>query len=443
MSWMDRLRGLREEASARVPSQNLTSKGAPPTFVPDIILENIWERDNLDHMVKMATQTPIGARIVSMVAEKALDDWFIIRDTEGNEHPKNKEIQLDLTRLRAKHYFTMALAGERGYGHTWLQVVKEKRPLTIDTEDSEQRPLRIAGLDFWTPEFATVKTYNSVNGAPETIEIEYQVGVADENTLPISKIIPAADMILFRTRPKDRSHEGRPILEPVWDFIVWLHLMFHAVSWYGIKVGMGWLYAKVRKLTEEKKVAMEDNFKNLSVMRFLMFEPDVEEIGFIQASGGSMNFESYIDSILNEIAAGTDVPKVAITGQEQGSISGGEGIEKALYSTINNIQQKVDPYVRELLLRMNYDDSDMVIDWNARYAHNEKEEAEIEVAHVSAQVARLGFMTMNEVRAIDKLAPVEGGEESPAKKADFSIGMQDLDPPSKQEKTNNPEGDQI
>lgn len=451
MSWIERLRGFRAEASARVPSEFTSIKrGDPPTFVPDMILERTWDRDDISHKKKMWLQNPFASRLVNLV-EKAFDDWFIIRDEDGNEHSQNREIQAELTRLRAKHFLTMSFEGERWAGNTWLQVIKEKNDfhVDIDVQDSEQAPLRIAGLDFWTPDIATVKTYDPVTGAPSTIEIQYDVGVADYNKITIEKILSAHDMINIRTRPYDRSHEGRSIFENVWDFLVWIYWMYHANNWYAIKVGMGWLYAKVRKLTPEKRVAMEANLKEMSFMRFLLFEPDVEDIGFLQADGGSIDFAKYIDVILNAIATGADMPKVALIGQEQGNISGGEGIENALYSTLKAIQNSADPYIRELLLRMNYDPDGMVFDWNTRFAHDAKTEAEIEVSHVSAQVARKGYMAINEIRALDNLPDVEGGDESPAMMNTINVGFrgqeeeeEEEEPttPSKQEQTRNPEG---
>ena len=452
---LDRIRGFREEeaepemrleASARLPDSITTGakKGAPPTFIPEMILEEIWLRDNLEHKAKVARQDPIAARIVYMVSRKALDDWFVIRTPDGEEHPDNAAIQIEFTKLRAKHYFTMALAGERWAGHTWLQVIKEGQPLTIDTQDSLQLPQRVAGLDFWTPDIAKVDTYDKTTGAPATIKIKYEVGVAKESTFTIEKTLNAKDMILFRTRPFDRSHEGRSVLDPIWDYLVYLRFMFHSVSWYGMKVGLGVWYAVVRKLTAEKRAALQTNLKDLSVKRVLLLDTDVEKFGFEGASGGAINFDVYIDAIWDMCAAGVDMPKVSLIGQEQGSIAGGEGIEKALYSTIKSIQREVEPYFREVVLRMNYDDSNMVWDWNAVFAHDEKQEAEIEVAHVSAQVARLQYMTMNEVRALDKMDTVEDGDASPAKKQDdIRIGVTGMEPPSKQEQTRNREGDQL
>ena len=446
LTWQERLSGVRTE-SARVPEgpSSQTVKGAPPTFVPDMILKEVWKRDNMKHVLQMSQQNPIAARIVHMVAKKAIDDWFIIRNLEGEEHPLNAEIQLEFIRLRAKHYVTMALAGERWGGHSWLQVIREKRTLTIDTEDSEQLPLRITGLDFWTRDVAKVWMYNTVNGAPEEIQIKYEVGVAAESTRTVEKILDAKDFILFRTRPFDRSHQGRGVLDSVWDYLVYLQYLFHAVTWYAMKVGLGWLFAKIRNLTDEKRSAMETNMKRMGTMRFLMFDTDVEDIGWIGAGGASINFSDYIDAILDEIAAGTDLPKVVITGQEQGSIAGGEGIEKALYSTIQGIQGEVDPYLREVIIKMDYDDSDMVLDWNTRYAHNEKDEAEIEASHVSAQVARLQYYKMNEVRAIDSLEPVEGGDKSPAEQepVNFNINQGGPISPSEQDQTRNKPGKQI
>lgn len=446
MSWMERLRNWRQEASARVPSEFTSVKrGAPPTFIPDMILEEVWERDNMGHVAKVAQQDPIAARIVYMIAEKVFDDWFVLRKANGEEHPQNAEIQREFTRLRAKHYFIMALAGERAFGHTWLHIVKEeqnkKRP--IDTADSLQKPLRLAKLDFWTPECATVKVYDKVNGAPETIKVTYLVGVADENTIPREDLIPAKDMILWRTRPFDRSHEGRSVLDPIWDYLVYLRYIYHAITWYAMKTGLGWLDIVVRKLTDEMKTAIEGMMEDISVKRHILRDKRIEDMKWIGASSSAVNFQEYIDGLLDMIAAGTDIPKIVLTGQSQGSIAGGEGIEKALYATINSIQQDVEPYVRETILVMNYDDSDMFIDWNTRYAHDEKQQAEIEVSHVSANVARLQYMTMNEVREAEGLPPVENGDESPAAKEDFSIGVSGMQPPGKQEQTRNPEGRQL
>jgi superoxide dismutase len=461
-SWFQRLRGnyeessedieMRLEASAILP-EGLTStpkKGAPTTFIPDMILEEVNARDNINHIAKVIKQDPIAARIVYGIAEKVFDDWFVLRTADGEEHPLNAEIQREFTRLRAKHYFTMALAGERGFGHTWLQVIREKKkPLTIDTTDSEQKPLRVAALDFWTPQQATVYKYDPNNGAPAQIRIKYKVGIATENTLEVDRILEedkVKDMILIRTRPYDRSHAGRPIIGPVWDYLVYLRYLFHAVTWYAMKVGLGWLYVKVRKLTDKKRIALENNFKAQSPKRFLVLDSDVEDINFVQSAGGNIDFPAYAAAILDQIAAGVDMPVVSLTGQAQGSIAGGEGIEKALYSTINSAQQAFEPYIREVILKMHYDDSDMFVSWNTRFAHDEKQQAEIEVAHVSAQVARLGYMTMNEVRSIDKLGTVEGGDESPAKKEDplsqFSQAFGKNSPES-QEQNKNPEGDQL
>ena len=67
---LDRIRGFREEeepemrleASARLPSSITTGakKGAPPTFIPEMILEEIWLRDNLAHKAKVAKEEAIS-----------------------------------------------------------------------------------------------------------------------------------------------------------------------------------------------------------------------------------------------------------------------------------------------------------------------------------------------------------------------------------------------
>jgi hypothetical protein len=337
-------------------------RGAPSRFVPDLILDEATNRNDLNHLAQVAKQDPIAARIVYMIAENVFDDWFVLQDKDGEEHAINAPVQEEFTRLRAKHYFTMALAGERAFGHTWLYIGKED--LRIDTK-GEKLPQRVAKLDFFTPEIAKVKKYDNI-GAPETLEITYQTG-AGEGTLPVRKQIPAKDFILFRTRPFDRSHEGRSILDPIWDDLIGLMQLFHAVIFYAGKVGMGWLKVQVRNLTAEKRTAIRTMIEEQSPKRFLLHDKDIEDMSYLGATGASINFGDYIDAILDRVAAGVDIPKVVLTGQEQGNISGGEGIQKALYATINRAQSSVEPYIRETIARLGHTEEDYVVGWNTRY----------------------------------------------------------------------------
>jgi hypothetical protein len=411
-----------------------------------MIQKQYTDRNNLEHLEKMARQNPLAVRIVYMIAENVFDDGFVLKDKDGEEHAINAPVQEEFTRLRFKHYFTMALATERWAGHSWLHIgMEDTEDLRIDTKGDEIQP-RVAKLDFFSPKLAKVKIYDEI-GAPKTLEITYQTA-AGEGTLPVRKLMPAKDFILFRTRPFDRSHEGRSVLEPVWDFLVGLADLFHSIIFYAGKVGKGWLKVQVRNLTAEKRTAIRAMIEEQSPKRFLLHDKDIEDMSWIGASGSSINFKDYIDAVLDEVAAGFDVPLVALTGQAQGSISGGEGIQKALYSTINRIQGSVEPYIRETIARMGHTEEDYVVDWNTRYAHDEKEEAEIEVSKVSSNVARLQYMTMNEVRNLEGLDAIDGGDETPGTKDDFSIGVsgfgeEEPTSPSKQEQTRNKEGKQL
>ena len=86
---------------------------------------------------------------------------------------------------------------------------------------------------------------------------------------------------------------------------------------------------------------------------------------------------------------------------------------------------------------------DYEIDWNTRYATDEKEQAEIEVAHTSANVAKMQYMTVNEVRALEGLGPTEGGDEILSLKDPFAVNIEEPTGPEKQEQTRNPEGKQL
>ena len=386
---LDDYGGLRIESSARMPEGLASRKksGAPPTFVPRLILDEIWDRNNVDHLAIVAREDPIAARAIYSFAANMWDDGFTLMTApkDGEEHPMNAEVQKRLEEINFKHYMTMGTAGERAFGHTWLQYVRATdTDLRIDEVDVGQNP--VLKLDFWTPENAKVKTYDKI-GAPEWIEITYQTGsgAGEGATLPVEKLIHASNLRLLRKRAFDRSEEGRPVLGPVWDYMVYLRFMLHSISWYAMKIGLGALVVKIWKgLSSEDKTAIETMMKEFSIKRFMMIDQRVEEISFEGAGGSSINFQDYASVIMDQIAAGLDIPKTVLVGQEQGAITGSEMNNKALYASIHKEQVSYNIDLRAIIAELGFTETDYYIEHNMRFAHDEMEQAQIRVLNAQA-----------------------------------------------------------
>jgi hypothetical protein len=384
MSFWNRLRGYRQETTERVWSTTM-SKNAPPTYVSDFILEQAWDRDEELHRGKMAQRSAPAWYITYGLASNVFDDGFKFVAKDDPENEIMEDILAELERMEHLKYLSRALAGERVYGHTWLFVGPENIDYRVD--GMRELPPRIANLDVFTPDMVEVVKYDDI-GAPETLELKVLTSSGKgfgsiERRIPVS----AKDCILFRTRPFDRSHEGLPATYPVWNALVGLEMVFHAIITYDMKIGTGALVMTTKGAAssaylDAAKTAMED----LSVSRVAIIPGNaVEKLEFIGAGAGATQFESHINAFLDQIAAGSKIPRDVLVGSSAGAITGSEVNSKALYAVIQGEQSKMEPYIRELVRRMGYESDDYDIEWNVRYATDERQQAEIRVLNANAE----------------------------------------------------------
>jgi hypothetical protein len=190
-------------------------------------------------------------------------------------------------------------------------------------------------------------------------------------------------------------------------------------------------------MTEDMKAKMDASFEDISTKRALAINPsDITKIEFIGPSSGTTNFESHLDSCMKRVAAGTGIPKDVLIGATAGAITGSEINVKSLYATISQIQQSIEPMIRELVRRMGYSD-DFEIEWNTRFAYDEEQEAKIDNYRAQTLQIKSAWMTKNEIRAESGLDPIEGGDQT---KQDITIGVAGLKTPDQQQQTRNPQG---
>ena len=433
----------RQETTVRTPQTGVDRRNYPTNFVSDMILEQVWDRESASDRAKVALYDPQGFNMTFGVASAVWDPWFKFVAVDSPSDEIMQDVQAELTALQAKKWLTLALAFERSQGNSWMRVVPVKNEdYRVDTvgHDSET----VFMLDVFNPENAVVKTKDS-NGKPTVLELTVSSGTGEGGMKAIPE--PADDFILFRTRPFDRSHRGLPATAPAWDYMTYLRLIFNSISNYAQKIGLGAfiIHTKVAMSTE-LKTAMIAMAKDLSTNRYALVDGRlIEKFEFQGAAASSVNFGEFIDAMMDQVAAGAMIPKAILTGTAAGAITGSEVNSKEAYATIAKIQSQMEPYIRELVRRLGYE-QEYAISWNTRYASDEKEQAAVEVSHVSAQATRLKYMTMNEVRALDDLAETADGDKSPAEVKDFSIGVSGFEKrgqtPEQQGKNRNPGGSQ-
>jgi len=409
-SFLDRFRGVRQE-SARVPDFPDMKKNKPPTYVSDFILEGAWNRDEPLHQGNMARRDPCAWNITTGIANNVFDDWFKFIDPKDDEKEIMQEIQKEFERLDARKWLSLALAGERTYGFTWLQVGMEDSELRTDDYTG---PPRVVNLDVFTPEYCTPTEFDDI-GYPTKLGVQVLTNAGNTAAQYTITPIDADECILFRTRPYDRSHEGLPVTYSVWNALCGLNFTFHAIISYNMKIGVGALVLKTKAMASAADVtAAENMMEDLSVTRIAIIPGSkVESLEYIGAGSGTTAFSQHIQAFREEIAAGSKIPIDVIIGTSAGAITGSEVNSKALYAVIQGEQSKMEPYIRELVRRMGYDAEDYVISWNTRYATDEMQQAQIRVLNAQADEAEQRITNMKEGKNDIQIGFAPGGQKDP------------------------------
>jgi hypothetical protein len=433
------LRNPRTETATRLGGAKTgANKNAPPTFVPELIRSETWNSDEPTHLLDVAMKDPVASYLTYKLAENTFDDWFRLVDLNG------KEILLDAQKefilLDAQRALTQALANERIFGYSYLYTGKNRYIPT--TKEGG----RIASLYCLNPIECVVWEYDEV-GNPKTMELKIEVGQGKNSTVSQKLYLPAEDFIFINTRPIGRGYKGRSALLPVWDMLTYLRYEYHSMAFYDGKIGHGIFAVTVDgTLTDAAKSKMDAELEEVSAKRALIIENDViEKIEFVGANPGSTDFEAHIDACLKLIAAGTAVPKDIFTGATAGAITGSETNIKALFAVLNQIQTSMEPYIRELIRRMGFTNTDYHIAWNVRYAHDEEEQSKILMNNAQTLAIRSQWLTINEIRAEEGLGPVPDGDKL---KSEFNINVAGMpsqtqgaeQTPDERDATHNPEG---
>jgi hypothetical protein len=386
MSVLSRLRrAFRSENWQRLYDYDSDST-TPLAFTSDLVTGEYTNKNEPTNLLKVAWEDPIGHRICILLSTNVFDDWFIIKKKsddpleEEKEHPQNQQIQEEFLRMNAKYHFTQALIGERIFGRSFLIYNYNIH------RDEVELGYQVATLDVFTDENMQIlqESYDLESGEPEYITV--RPNAAYES---VTDRIPWADLTMWCTRPKGRSYDGYSAMYAVWDLMTYLREGIDSAVWMIKKYGIGvWLWYVRGGASSELIDSLQDTLQNMSGKRAVVVETDKFEK--VDWSGpppsGTTSTIEISDYILGMISAGSGIPKDIYTGVSAGAITGSEINNKALYATINKIQSDVTPFVLEAITRMGYDVSDMIIEWNTRYATDELEQAQVRQMNADALI---------------------------------------------------------
>ena len=431
MSFVRRwIRNYRQDITAILPDIEAGSRNAPPTFRSSLILQSVTDPNNLDHLAIVANKTPLGRYITAGMANEALGDHFVLVDADGNEIMQDTLKEMEL--LRAKDVMIQALTYERTYGYSYVYTGKNRYvPQTPEGG-------RLASLHAFTPVECVVKRYSDI-GEPVQMEVTVHKGVSDYTTMEEKILLPADDFIFVNTRPIGRGYQGWSALAPVWDYLTYLLYTFDSMCWTDMKWGAG-LFAVMTKasipdtLVRKLNASLEDMGNRRA---WVADGSKIDDVKFVGPSVAAGNFPSHIDYILMMIGAGTWQSKDVFLSTTSSATSS-QVSQKSTFKVMSEIQGDVEKYYREIITRMGYSDGngDYWFGWNARYAHDEEEQAKIAMADAQTLAIRAGWLKINEIREIEGLEPMEDGD---MRMADINVAITGPTP-QEDEQTRRPKG---
>ena len=438
---------FRQDASYISPPTWLTAttKNKPPTFIPDLIQQEVTNVEDIYHLDKVARKDPIAQFATYGVAKEAMNDGFVLTDRNGDESSKNIKIQRELRILRAEDVITLAcayaLATGTGYVYTGKNRYVPKTP----------EGGRLASLQAFSPLTCNVKKYSEV-GVPLSMEVVVNVGEGDYTTREMKLTLPAEDFIFVVLDPLENNpYQGRSTLEAVWDDLTDLRYIVHAMSWYDMKIGNGMFYVVTRTGIPDTFITrMNTSLEDHSVKRAMVFDGQhVEKFGFEGPQAGATDFPEHIDACLQRISAGLGIPKDVLVGATGGTNEAATASEKAAFRRISEVRKDMEYVWREVIKRSGFDITEELFRWNERFAHDEEQRSKIGMNDAQANTTKLTYMTIDEVRKELGLEPLpEGrGDKLSSETSSFNMNVQGFgneNPPSEEaEQTQNPGGEQV
>ena len=431
----------RQETAVRVSERGTVDANTPSTAIPTLIMLDPINKYDAESQAIVMREDPIARYVVHRISEITYDDGFtLVKKGTDELHEYNDPIQDELIRMNGMHKFTEWLASERGYGWSWLDLIPAKNNAEDFREDDANNELqpKIAKIDVYTPLFTEVTEWDK-KGQPKILRVNFKLPDGSSKF----EDIKAMDTILMRTRPfGDRTFKGLSVLIDIWDALTFIRQVLFSMGWYSIKTGIGVFFVKIRgAVTKEKVDAAKAVLTGLSTKRGIIYSDlVVDDFGFIQSQGGTINFPDYVDTLLSQVAIGTGIPKQILAGEADSSLGGAEVSSDLAVGLISTVQQGQEYYLREVFFRMGFENQDYEFKWPRRYATSKTEESKILMNETQSDaVAVEAYMTINEVRERRGLGPIEGGDEMlnlrDASKITADMGFQTAE---EQDATNNP-----
>ena len=376
---------------------------------------------------------PIAHRAVFTVAHDIFDNWFELKlegDEKGEKSKEfDKNIQSELTRLKAKRELMKMAIFERAYGWAILVLGYEQEgdfelSHALDKTATALREIKAYG----PPQIGKVVTEKNKDDPRYGLPVLYPIkrpGIAAHLKVHYSRIIHFATRRTYQSNMEE--WKGLSVLYPIWDDLVTLRNIRWGMGQTMYRYGSGVLDITIDGASQEQLDAYEKsgNLSDLSARTYLLHDSSVTT-DFKGTAGRALNPMNYYLPIMENISAGTGIPQAILRGVQAGALTGSEVNQQEYYGLISDEQSGYEPGIRQLIniIRGFSEDSnpepkgdaEFKFDWQGGFELDEEKKARIEGIEIDTLLKKGQFMTRNEVRKLidpelQDLGPEQGGDE--------------------------------
>jgi len=362
------------------------------------------------------------------VVEEALADGFDLLDADGNILPVMDDLNSFFETTRYMQEFLQAVCYTRAYGkagvlHFADGSIKGFKPsdmeLEYDLKNREFKSARLREKSIYTPEDFEHSSEASADGNDLGFDLKYFM------------------YLLFHE--KDKTLEGKSVLEPIWDYIQGLFICAYlspltVAQTTGVKIMRS---VNAAGMTSAQKTAALLPLREMS-HKLAIIMPPTDELE-IKYPPNNTFIEQTKDMLFAFLAAATGYPKEAWQGNQVGTLSGASQTENKVLEIHKTIQQQVTPYIKRSLriiaelptVSITLPDT-FTVEWRFKHSMSSEQEAE-QLTKQAAAVSGLGqVLTGNEIREIlgktsldyfDDTVPLSASQNN-----DIGINVTGLDP---------------
>jgi hypothetical protein len=416
-----------EGSSIRIPSVD-TSLGAD--FGEDITDEN---------RLFAATREPVAGFLIYGIAADIVEKWFVINDvtTDTPDPEVDRTIQKQLRVLKWKS----VLHNSEGTGFIdYLRLYGNV--LLVGAYDDAQKLSELRNEKAKGAALKQLVTY------PKT---RYSVSVKEQDETSLRYGLPTVYQVNDGARTfqvhytRCFEQRGSSVLDLVWDDITCGRNIRWGVGQWVYRVGGGFLVVTFPKeiagvpTTKAKLDAYvaSGEWSNISHRTHVSIIEGMK-VEFVGAQGAALNPEPFFDTNIKQISIATGIPKSILEGAEAGALTGSEKNDQQYYKKISGFQSALEDVNRwvidQVLTQINgvpseEQDSkpvgsvlkrmlrkvapsiakdqapktlDYEIKWNNAFEQTRIDEARTENIREDTNIKRLAYMTIDEVRVLNK-----------------------------------------